>query len=58
MQQLLFEEPGTLRWDDVAEPSLDGPTGADAAIVRAIRSARRSRFSVWSGLVHNLDKPR
>ena len=39
MRQLMFEEPGTVRWRDAEAPSLDGADSHSAAIVRPITVA-------------------
>lgn len=34
MKQLMFHQPGTVRWEEAQAPQLSGPGGAEAAIVR------------------------
>ncbi len=39
MQQLVFQQPGVVRWEEAPDRTLDEPGGADAALVRAVAVA-------------------
>ena len=39
MRQLMFHQPGTVRWEEIPAPEMSGPSESEAAIVRSIAVA-------------------